>query len=405
MYYKIISLLALLLLFYLIATSGVDSYFLYGDESGYFLNLELIDKYGISTEFLQHFSGMAGPLHPILHWLLKPLSAAIPPYIRFVNFVILCIFIYHFKESFGWRISWIPMTFICAGYAMTEFPAMLCLLWSVLLLRRDALVRLQTLMLAGICLALAIAGRWNYLILLPLFWIWLALKNKDLYNINRFDFTLRLVIFIATSLSFPLWILYAWGGIVPPEAAAVAGYGTFDIVPHHFVLSSCFAGLSLMLLCPQWFLKLSPYRKNFITVCLLVGCVNFSLNLYSFLPAKSVFNRFLDENQQLYIANIFGTFALVTAILFLFNFYLQIKQNAAQLNYLFYAAATLVILVTAIKTTHVFSSRYPYQALPFLLLLLENERPAKPHIWEMALGISAVAWGLLTWLSYQSIYS
>lgn len=400
--YKILSFFALVVLFYLIATSGVDSYFTYGDESGYFLNLELIDKYGISTTFLQHFSGMAGPLHPILHWLLKPITGAIPPGVRFVNFVILCFFIYHFRNSLGWRIAWIPMTFICAGYAMTEFPAMLFLFLSSHLLKKESFINVS---IAGIFLALAIAGRWNYLALLPLFWGWYILKNKDLNFKNQFNFLFKTFVFVATSLSVPLWIFIAWGGLAPPEAAAVAGYGTFDITPHHFILSSCFAGLMIILLYPQWFLLLKSYSKEIGAAFVILVLLNLCFDFYSFLPAKSVFNRFLVENQQFIIAILFGALAIFMAFLFLFNLILQSLKRKNDWNYLFYAAAILIILLTAVKTTHIFSSRYPYQALPFLLLILEKENKAKPNIGEFFLGIVGISWGLITWLSYQHIYS
>lgn len=398
---KILSIIALIILFCLIATSGADSYFIYGDESGYFLNLELIDKYGITTEFLRHFSGMAGPLHPILHWLLKPITGGIPPSVRFVNFVILCFFIYRFRENLGWRIIWIPMTFICAGYAMTEFPAMLFLFLSLHFVQRDTLINV---LIAGFCLALAIAGRWNYLALLPVFWLWIALKNKDLHSINKVNYFLQLLSFIVASSSFPLWILTAWGGLAPPEAAAVAGYGTFDIAPHHFILSACFAGLIVLLLCPQWFLQLKNYIKHLGIIFFILILFNLGLDFYSFLPAKSVFNRFLAENQQAIVANLFGSLAILITMIFLFNLLLKALKHKNDWTYLFYVSAILIILLTAIKTTHIFSSRYPFQALPFFLLLLERENFSKKYKWEFILGALGISWGIITWLSYQHIY-
>ncbi len=390
------------ILFLLIATSGIDSYFTGGDESGYFLNLELIDKYGISTAFLQHFSGMAGPLHPILHWLLQPLTGGVPPAVRFVNFVILAYFIWHFRKDLGQRILFIPMTFICAGYAMTEFPALLFLLFSLLIINDLDKIELNKVMLvcvAGFCLSLAISGRWNYLVLLPIFWLWLFLKKIN---------SISIVLFIITSLSFPVWILYAWQGLVPPEARVVSGYGTFDIAPHHLILSGCFAALMVLLLRPTWLFEMKKSISVFTYLSIGVFISNSLLRYYSFLPAKSIFNRLsslIPMRGEIELATAFGSLSICLSLVFFYNLFLHTWKRKNDWNYVFYAVCVVAILLTSIKTTHIFSSRYPYQTLPFLLLMLQYEAAkSETKWWEIALAIGGIGWGIVTWFSYQTIY-
>ena len=152
--YRLLALTGLFVLFFFIVFSGIDSYFLSGDESGYFANLELINRFGINSEFLQHFSGMAGPLHPIMHWILQPLTGGIPPGVRIVNFGILLIILWLVRDMQWYRILGIPMTFVCAGYAMTELPAMFFLLLCLLFLKVEKVSYIQ-IFFAGLCLSLS----------------------------------------------------------------------------------------------------------------------------------------------------------------------------------------------------------------------------------------------------------
>ena len=407
---KTLGWIALSILFLLIATSGIDSYFLSGDESGYFLNLELIDKYGISTSFLQHFSGMAGPLHPILHWLLRPLTGAVPPAARFVNFVILCVFVWHFRRDIGERLLFIPMTFVCAGYAMTEFPAMLFLLYSILIinsLKKERSSQILQIILSGFCLSLAIAGRWNYLVLLPLFWIWFFIKlnGEKLKFSNLLSFSsVQIFLFLLCSLIFPIWILSAWKGLAPPEAQLVEGYGTFDIAPHHLILSGCFSALMMLILRPQWLMEMKKSISLFTYFSITVFVTNLFLNYYNFLPAKSLFNQLESYLPLQIIGGFFGSLSICMSLVFLYNLFLHAWKRKNDWTYVFYSICTLAILLTSIKTTHIFSSRYPYQAIPFLLLMLQKEEKTLIKWWEIVLAIGGIGGGIAIWFSYQTIY-
>jgi hypothetical protein len=85
--------------------------------------------------------------------------------------------------------------------------------------------------------------------------------------------------------------------------------------------------------------------------------------------------------------------------------YAKLKKGRDDAEYLFFGIATVLILLSTIKITHVFSSRYPYQALPFLLFLLLKEEKREVRWWEVMVGILGAGWGITTWFSYQHIYS
>lgn len=400
--YKMIAVFGMVTLFFIVASSGEDSYFRSGDESGYFANLPLIDTYGISTAFLRHFSGMAGPLHPILHWILSPLTGGVPPGVRFVNYVILLLILWLFRQDLWYRIVCIPMTIICAGYAMTEFPSILCMLVSILLLKRKNISVLQF-FLAGLFFSLSIAGRWNYLVLMPVFFIYVG---YEIANSRK-----ALVAFIAASLIFPVWIGYAWQGISPPEVNGLAGYGFFDVKWTNFILCACFTAMMVVLLSPRWFAVIDWKQKNLKMIFFALVAGNLLFNGFEFLPAKSVFNRIpsltflhMEQDTILHLISLgFGTMAIVVSLIFLYALFLQIKRNNGA-SYLFYGIAIVLILLSTIKITHTFSSRYAYQVLPFLLLMISNENRAKVARWELILAIAGLGWGILSWISYQHIY-
>lgn len=399
--YQIMAVLGMLVLFCLIACSGSDSYFQSGDESGYFANLELIDRYGVSTEFMRHFSGMAGPLHPILHWILLPLTGGVPPGIRFVNFGILLLIFWMFKDEQWYKVVGIPMTFVCGGYAMTELPAMFFLLLSLLLLTREKTENIFVFM-AGLCLSLSVAGRWNYLVLLPIFFLYVVSKS----NYSK----LRITLFVFGSLILPAWILYAWQGLTPPEVKGLPGYGLTDINPENFILSTCFAGMMVLIISPGWFSVIKLNRKRlFYFSLLLLGNVIFGI--CKFLPAKALFynippSAFPLAGQEKWLGAlsiVFGTVSIAITLFFLWALYENVvKDPSAEKR--FYAISIILVLLSTIKITHTFSSRYPYQILPFLLLMLRNDGHKAVRWWELALGVAGMGWGILSWLSYQHIY-
>ncbi|MFZ4544306.1 MAG: hypothetical protein ACOYOA_09680 [Saprospiraceae bacterium] len=401
--YKLIGAFCLTLLFLLIANSGSDSYFNSGDESGYFANQQILFQYGFSTDFLRHFSGMAGPLHPILHWILSPLTGGIPPGVRFVNFVILLLILWQFRMDYWHKIVCIPMTFICAGYAMTELPAMFFLLLSIHLLRMEK-ASTWSFLFSGLCLSLAVAGRWNYLLVIPAFYYLVGVKSK--WNVNA------LFVFIFSSLIFPLWIIYAWQGISPPEVRGLSGYGFWDVDIRNFILSGSFAALIMFVLSPHWYVRNSYTRVNLFIVGSLTFAGNGLFHIFEFLPAKSVFDPlfgyftflFDKESAALFLANGFGSLSITIAYLFYNNLYAKLKKGRDDAEYLFFGIATVLILLSTIKITHVFSSRYPYQALPFLLFLLLKEEKREVLWWEVMVGILGAGWGITTWFSYQHIY-
>ena len=324
--HRLLAVIGIFILFCLIAFSKTDSYFLSGDESGYFANLELIERYGISAEFLRHFSGMAGPLHPIIQWILLPLTGGVPPGIRLVNFAVLLLILWQFRHERWYRVMSIPMTFICAGYAMTEIPAMLFLLIGLLLLRKERVGTFDFL-LVGLSLSLAIAGRWNYLVLLPAFLFYML-------KIRKYS-TTDVATFVASSLIFPLWIGIAWRGISPPEVSGLPGYNFFDVKPDNFILSACFAGMMVFMLSPNWYaVAVVKWRQIFLVGCAVLVS-NSCFNLLEFLPGKSLFNRipatvwpyFEQAMWQRAISLGFGSLAIFVSTVFLYVLYRRIRQN------------------------------------------------------------------------------
>ncbi len=384
-----------------VGQSGMDSYFLSGDEASQFSNLPKVAQYGISTAFFEHYYGLAGPLHPILHYLLKPLTGAISPAARFPNLFFLLVIILiindlsNEKKYIGWLMMLFPMTYICAGYALTEIPALFFLMLGTWAFFRKS-SQILWIGFAGILLSLSVLGRVNYVAVLPIYTIFsYFFYEKKIHKVLIFNILLYFLPFV---------LFYTWGGIIGPS-----GQGDYQtkypfLSVENFMLSICFGAMMAFFISPLWYASIMKYYKMIAVAAFLIFVWNFSQPFYTFLPAKSVFYHYCTESQQIIFANFFGSFAVCMALIFIVQLASKSWAFRKDAYYLFLAAAAFTILATALKVTHIFSSRYPYQAIPFLLLLITKES-FQIRWWHLCFLFVGGTFGIVTWFAYQHIYS
>ncbi len=118
---QLILLCSLIFMIFMIISS--DRLPLY-DEDDYLSNVPLLHKYGLSNEYLLHHFGSAGPLYPVLHYFLEPLTQLRVPYVRLVNIGLLAGIIYfisltlkllHFSNTYALYVLAIPLTYTLSG--------------------------------------------------------------------------------------------------------------------------------------------------------------------------------------------------------------------------------------------------------------------------------------------------
>jgi hypothetical protein len=396
-----ISVFFFALLLLVVYRSGMDSYFLSGDESSQFSNLPKIAQYGIGTDFFAHYYGLAGPLHPILHYLLKPLTGATSPAARLPNLVFLLGIILIIndlsseKKHIGWLMMLFPMTYICAGYALTEIPAMFFLMLGTWVLFKKP-AQFVWIGVAAFLISLSVLGRVNYIVILPIYSVFAYFfYKKNMYKSLSFNLLLYFL---------PFLLFYTWGGVIGPSGQSDYQTKYPFLSFENLMLSLCFGAMMAFLISPFWYVDLLKYYKKLIPVIVLVFIWNFWQPFYEFLPAKSVFYTYCTSPQQVMIANLFGSFSVCMVLVFVVQLAIKTWFFRSDAYYVFLAIGTFTILATALKVTHIFSSRYPYQAIPFLLLLVTRE-PFQLRWWHLFFVFLGGSFGLVTWFAYQHIYS
>lgn len=353
----------------------------YIDEAQHFANIELLQSTGLGQKFLLEYQCTPGPVYAVIQYFLSPFTAGDLRKMRLVNIFFLggtllatYLLIKRFWSQLatptvaGLAVSYlfIPVTYIAAGLGLTEFCALFFLLWALVVLMQaldQVLIwrKLGLAMLAGVLLGLAIATRQPFMAVVP---VWFSLWYDDRKPI-------QLVVLFTTaffSLLLPGYIFWVWGGWVAPFYQGQIAEHFW--VPAYGVLAFGFAAIFMLILSPPWFqtlLVIQHRRANlvFTTALLLANCY---FQWLEFLPNKALTWQF-STDLQLLIANVFGTIIIYLAALFITNLYLNFIGNRQQKGMaLLYLCAFLLIL-SCVKNTLLFGSRYLLPALPFLILI------------------------------------
>ena len=354
----------------------------YTDESVYLTNIPRLEQLGFSRQFFLEYNGAAGPLYTFIHYWLKPLTGLQLPYIRYVNIVFLLLVILiinkigrFFQENndniphLGWFLMAIPTTAISAGLALTELPAMFFLWLSVLLLLK--IEQMQTprnkvifAFLSAFALSIAIIGRQVYLVTLVGFAYYLIKKQHNFKIISLF-------LFVAPLL--PSLLFYTWGGLLAQHDRAIIEH---EYSPFHLSLAFCYAALFIAFIRPQWFIfyKNASFLRFSIAVVFICFLLNWFVLDVHFLPNKALLWKLLpSKSHQDILSNLFGGLTLFLSLYFLMAFSYHLYKNRNNTFYVFCALNFILILGTCLKISHVFGSRYVFQAMPFMLVLLNTD--------------------------------
>lgn len=416
---------------------------LFYDEPYYYIaNLNFLHKYGLSHEFLMKMHGPAGPTYAVVHWLLEPVTQGKVQLVRLVNIIFLLGVIaatnriikslYPSNPNMGILIMLAPMTYVVAGLALTEMPAMffftaaLAMFFTILKKEKITIASFIAIAVAGFFMGCAIVGRQPYLLL--------AIVTPA-FAYNYRNKKMLIAVFFIFSMILPAIVFSAWKGLIPPfdtaayqlpNAAQTASQNiqissedtaglhvsqhfinaytdaskhTKSYVVDYFFLCLAYFSLVTLIIEPRYFIK--PSRKlllGFIVACALFLALNVYGNYVSYLPARSVFNKLFGVRNERIIALIFGGLLCSFSGYYLLTIVMRAWENRKDVMQIFGVLSILAIAFVCMKNTYQFSSRYPAQALSVILVMLAPYYSTK-NVLPLRY-IAGVGLGLMSLVSY-----
>lgn len=382
------------------------------DEPYYLQNIPLLHKYGLSEAYLMKHRGSAGPLYPVLHYLLEPVTRLQMPYVRLVNICLLTGIIYflgltlkllQFSGSYALCVLAIPMTYTISGLALTEIPAIFFFSAGLFLIIKTTSTTLVhpiaiiQLLAGSFFLSLAILGRQPYLLTLGalpiLFW------NKETYIRSGIFLLLTLI----SSLVLPCYVFYVWNGFVAP---ADSGYYKdldeqgISLRPEFLLLCLAYFSIIFIIIAPRLFVVTNKRETLLLLlISVLIAVIGYQFSVIKFTPVISVIIKIIPA---LYIpvAEIFCGAALsFMAIFFFIALLRQLHKKAYPKELVFYSAAALLIALSCMKITMGFSSRYAAQAIPMLIPIgAYFFRRNNNNVYRIAAGVIL---GLISFVTYM----
>lgn len=341
-----------------------------------------------------------GPLYPVIHALLFPITGFIPPSIRFLNIVFLiisivvifiCLRCYGIDNSLyrATSIISVPIIWVTSGMALTEVPAFTMATLSLLAATyatRNGTPKLLSycgFMGSGLFAGLASLGRQTYFPLIFIFLV-LAFCNRPWLwsSISAF--------LIACTVVLPTFIV--WGGLVPRSQLNVAG----GINLNHGFLAIAYLGSVISILAPSFFAILLTRWKSMVLGILFIVTTNIFVFQFKFKSMVGLV-KFLPFSEDFY-SLIVGSILLTIFMAFIFATIFNVLENYDDKLFLIMTCLTLLSASTALGINHLFSSRYVMTCFPFLLIMIQ--RFYSPSLWSMLRITFGSIWGTAILASY-----
>ena len=390
---------AILLLFVMIALA--PPYAVY-DEPFYIRYAQLIDRVGLSKEFLNLLPGTPGPLVAVVQYAAKPLTGIAPPGIRLLNaflFLIcigLCAMAVRASGSNRWTTAAlsaiaIPVMWPGAGLGLSDAPAWVFVSLSVYCLVRWLRVspddRRNLYMWgssAGLSLGIAALGRQNSLAIVA-FPIIYALAHR------RY-FSSALVLLVTTTIVVaPVFLV--WKGISPPSPLHV----NIGLSLSNGILAFAYIGMFLLLLAPRFYW----WRPYWIVGSIAAGiALNEITHVLSFAPMSGIAQTFGSSMFAMYRAFVSGAI-LALALYSITFFFIRLWENRASAMFALGVVGSFSIALSGMFVSG-YSSRYTALGLPLFILI--SDRYSEATVWKaIRIVLGATLGALSLWSYYQAV--
>lgn len=343
-----------------------------------------------------------GPLYAFSHVIFEPVTKLQPVRMRFVNVFLLV-------AVAGMVAAWlkqqkcadygvascsalvVPMTWVIAGMALSEMPAMVFVTLSLYLqmkgLRALELSRsaLGWFLASGISLGIAVWGRQPYLLLagVP---VLLALLEPRLRT--------SALVFAVVTAAFALPLFIIWKGLVPPSHQAVQQ----GLSVTNGIISLGYTGICFMLLAPR---SIRLPAKILMGLVVLTAIGNALTQAFVLYPVRSVVERYLPASTMPAFGNFCGSLFLSCGIVFSALLLKLTWDDRKDLKRVAINAGLLCLAVSPIFVAHQYSSRYTAMSLPYLMLAAQPMREWRPK--TMVTAAVGCSIGFLTLFGYFSL--
>jgi hypothetical protein len=370
------------------------------DERYFVQDVPLLHAYGFTPKFLNALTGAVGPLYALLHAAFEPWTHLDPVDMRFVHVLLLVVLFSILLASFkraGAVDPWVaagsvmivPMTWVLAGIALSEMPAIVFVSLSLYCQLRglESVETRRTCLLwfaaSALCLGIAVWGRQPYFVLggVP---VLLALRDRRLLPMAA--------VFVCVVSMVALPLFFIWHGLTPPSHR----FFQPALLPDNGVVSLGYIGVCLLLLEPALIWSYRKILAGLFAVILLLN-VMFSLSIVR--PLRTLVAALSGTSLWLY-EHLCGAIILTLGVgtfLFICRSTWQDRFDQRRL------AVGIGLLCVAIWPAFMgseYSSRYTAMALPYLLLMAEPWRR-----WNLGTIAAAAVGCALGAASLQSYYS
>jgi 4-amino-4-deoxy-L-arabinose transferase-like glycosyltransferase len=344
------------------------------DEKWYLNCVTNINKYGFSINFLKY--NPTAPIHTLIYYLFDSIFGIHAIGVRLFNFLLcicLCLLLNKIiklnqnasslKLGYSFSLFTLPCFFVLGFFALTEAPCLLLYLISFYFLFKSVNADKNNIALSiasGLFLGLAILTRQLFLVsIFPPLVIFFYKGKKHRFSV--------IMPYLLVSLLMCLPVFYLWKGILPPNT---------PIMPHpqgiislkHVALSFGYALFYFIVALPVYLFNFIAKNKKGILLISLAGIViSFFIKDNSFLPASGALSRFQPAVIQT-IALLFFKLITVFGLILVYFLLHELHKRKNEFEQVFLILSMLAILATPAFITHFFSSRYPLQISPLLII-------------------------------------
>jgi|GEM_PF-2330239 hypothetical protein len=345
------------------------------DEAWYINCVNVIITHGISIKFLQE--NPAAPVHTLIYYFISRFGILTTNRIRYVNLAMcigICYFIFKtiqyygtaIKPTFKYALSLfaIPGFYVIGFFAITEGPCLLFYTISVFFLFKAISTNKNTIflsLLSGLCLGLAIMTRQLFLLCIapPL----LLIFYRSLENRYR---VLVPMLIAALAVCMPVFIL--WGGLTPKNSV-IHHVGANLFTPKHLFLSFGYGFFYFIFLIPAYLFNFYKERRKTFLLLIVLGILSMLLvKNANFVPMSGLLPRLIAPDILYIIACVFFTFTCIFSYLLVYFLLIELYANRNNYFQVFVILSIGITLFSPSMISSQFSSRYPMQIAPLLLI-------------------------------------
>ena len=344
------------------------------DENNFVTNLPLLEKSGLSVDFIRGLKNQSpGPLYQLIYYPIMSLGIKSIIQFRLFNLLMVlgCTYLLY-KMMLAEKVKdagiksllifAIPGTWTTGGLALTEIPTFLFVLLSVYALflsSKDQRNKFILISFSGLIMSLAIIGRTPFLMVLP--------AVAVLFFLDNYRNPASIISYFTLASIIPITVFYIWKGLVPPHVQTIQS----GIKPLFLTFTLSYICIFTLIINPSWYKLPVIYYKALIAHFVILLLLNMTIFHINFIPLKSISSK-LPSGSANFVNGIVSytipcimwcmcALQIIAGILHLYK-----DRNDPWRVFLLLAA--LFIAITTIKSAAQFSTRYPYQSFPFLLL-------------------------------------